>query len=242
MKGCELCDRAARMYCESDQASLCWECDAKVHGANFLVARHPRVLLCRSCQAQTPWRAAGARLSPTFSVCESCMAGGKASSAVEGEEMEGEAEGGGDMMEEDEEDDYDDEVSDSEEEEEEEEEEEGENQVVPWTQTSPPPASSSSGEESSWTGRAGAVLFNQMRGNADLASQLDLTCSNSNRSHLAAAATPLARSTEKDRRGSLLRQANSSSVARAGACNHISTRVFHSTFDLASSASRSPPN
>ncbi|MQM19429.1 hypothetical protein Taro_052433 [Colocasia esculenta] len=55
------------MYCESDQASLCWECDGKVHGANFLVARHMRSLLCRSCQAPTPWRASGSRLAPTLS-------------------------------------------------------------------------------------------------------------------------------------------------------------------------------
>ncbi|KAL4347120.1 hypothetical protein GQ457_17G024250 [Hibiscus cannabinus] len=37
MKSCELCMSAATTYCESDQASLCWHCDAKVHGANFLV-------------------------------------------------------------------------------------------------------------------------------------------------------------------------------------------------------------
>nr|ATU32545.1 CONSTANS-like protein [Cymbidium sinense] len=237
MKGCELCDRVARMYCESDQASLCWECDAKVHGANFLVARHPRVLLCRSCQSQTPWRASGPRLSPTFSVCESCAAGGKNSSAGEGEECEGEAEGGEEMMEEDEEDDYDDEVSDSEEEE---EEEEGENQVVPWTQTPPPPASSSSGEESSWTGRAGTAILNQTRKNADLAFQHDLTCSNSPRNHLASAAAPLARS-DKDRHGSLFHQANPSSVATAAAESRSTARAFHSNFDFASSASRNPP-
>ncbi|KAG2299330.1 hypothetical protein Bca52824_035802 [Brassica carinata] len=39
-KKCELCDGVARMFCESDQASLCWDCDGKVHGANFLVAKH----------------------------------------------------------------------------------------------------------------------------------------------------------------------------------------------------------
>ncbi|KAE7995525.1 hypothetical protein FH972_000309 [Carpinus fangiana] len=36
MKKCELCDSPAKMYCESDQASLCWDCDSQVHGANFL--------------------------------------------------------------------------------------------------------------------------------------------------------------------------------------------------------------
>ncbi|KAK8954458.1 putative zinc finger protein CONSTANS-LIKE 11 [Platanthera zijinensis] len=74
MKGCDLCDRAASIFCESDQANLCWECDAQVHGANFLVARHTRVLLCRRCQAQTPWKASGQMLSPIFSSCEICVA------------------------------------------------------------------------------------------------------------------------------------------------------------------------
>ncbi|KAF3782294.1 putative zinc finger protein CONSTANS-LIKE 11 [Nymphaea thermarum] len=73
MKECELCQRPARMYCESDQASLCWTCDANVHSANFLVARHTRSLLCQACQAPTPWRAAGARLGPTVSVCQKCV-------------------------------------------------------------------------------------------------------------------------------------------------------------------------
>ncbi|KAK8521211.1 hypothetical protein V6N13_077326 [Hibiscus sabdariffa] len=57
MKSCELCMSAATTYCESDQASLCWHCDTKVHGANFIVARHVRCLLCHACQARTPWRA-----------------------------------------------------------------------------------------------------------------------------------------------------------------------------------------
>lgn len=75
-KQCELCELPASMHCESDRASLCWECDARVHGANFLVARHSRRLLCRSCQSPTPWRAAGARLGPTFSLCELCLGAG----------------------------------------------------------------------------------------------------------------------------------------------------------------------
>ncbi|KAG6497811.1 hypothetical protein ZIOFF_045717 [Zingiber officinale] len=71
---CELCNCPARIHCESDQANLCWECDAKVHGANFLVARHSRCLLCRSCQSPTPWRAEGSRLGATVSVCQMCAA------------------------------------------------------------------------------------------------------------------------------------------------------------------------
>ncbi|KAL2523967.1 B-box type zinc finger family protein [Abeliophyllum distichum] len=60
------------MYCDSDQAILCWDCDARVHTANFLVAKHTRTLLCHVCQSLTPWTDAGPKLAPTVSVCESC--------------------------------------------------------------------------------------------------------------------------------------------------------------------------
>ncbi|XP_073148402.1 B-box zinc finger protein 32 [Henckelia pumila] len=39
---CELCDAEAAVFCPSDAANLCCPCDAKVHQANFLVARHFR--------------------------------------------------------------------------------------------------------------------------------------------------------------------------------------------------------
>ncbi|CAN1232137.1 B-box domain protein 31 [Linum perenne] len=119
MKRCELCKSMARTFCESDQASLCWSCDAKVHGANFLVARHSRTLLCHLCQSPTPWQAAGAKLGHTVSFCLRC-ANGDSRSEEEEEEEEEEME---------EEDDF------------------GDNQVVPWASsdsTPPPPAESSS--------------------------------------------------------------------------------------------------
>ncbi|KAF4366618.1 hypothetical protein F8388_004282 [Cannabis sativa] len=71
-KDFELCGLRARMYCESDQASLCWDCDEKVHGANFLVSKYSRSLLYHVCNFPTPWMASGAKL-PTVSVCESCV-------------------------------------------------------------------------------------------------------------------------------------------------------------------------
>ena len=74
-KSCELCKQTARIHCESDQASLCWDCDGKVHSANFLVARHSRNLLCRVCQSPTPWAAAGSRLEATYSACRRCATG-----------------------------------------------------------------------------------------------------------------------------------------------------------------------
>ncbi|XLU67946.1 hypothetical protein S245_026999, partial [Arachis hypogaea] len=147
MKSCELCKVPARTFCESDQASLCWDCDANVHGANFLVARHTRTLLCHACQSPTPWKASGDRLGNTVSLCEMCAGGNKVSAE--------ESEGGNDddidtedddlEDEEEEEDDDDDEVPADEE-----EEEDGDNQVVPWSSTAPPPPapSSSSSEES----------------------------------------------------------------------------------------------
>ncbi|KAJ6925625.1 hypothetical protein NC651_010124 [Populus alba x Populus x berolinensis] len=73
MKRCELCDSLAKMYCESDQASLCWDCDANVHSANFLVAKHSRTLLCHVCQSLTPWTGTGPKLGPTLSVCDNCV-------------------------------------------------------------------------------------------------------------------------------------------------------------------------
>ncbi|XP_077243350.1 uncharacterized protein LOC143883913 [Tasmannia lanceolata] len=177
MKECELCDYPARMFCESDQASLCWDCDAKVHGANFLVERHSRNLLCQVCQSPTPWKASGSKLTPTVSICERCN--GRQERTEAGREDEGEEEEEDD----DEDDDDDDDVG-----EEEEEEEDGDNQVVPWSSTPPPVASPSSSEESTSLlycdgeasmGTTIALSSKRMRENADLNYQDDLGCSSS---------------------------------------------------------------
>ncbi|XP_076890394.1 B-box zinc finger protein 32-like [Bidens hawaiensis] len=41
---CELCHhKQPSLYCCSDQAFLCLDCDSQVHTANFLVARHIRI-------------------------------------------------------------------------------------------------------------------------------------------------------------------------------------------------------
>ncbi|KAF8024006.1 hypothetical protein BT93_F1263 [Corymbia citriodora subsp. variegata] len=174
---CELCDQRATMHCESDQASLCWDCDEKVHGANFLVAKHARALLCHVCQSPTPWKASGPKLGPTVSVCECCRriceekvgpgargdAGGDRCSQSGGDE-EAEDYDDDNVNEVLDDDDYSDGDEDEEEEEEEEEvddeeeeeEEDGENQVVPWSCDSPPPAASSSTEDGS-TNRSIAV-------------------------------------------------------------------------------------
>ncbi|OIW20452.1 hypothetical protein TanjilG_11763 [Lupinus angustifolius] len=129
MKKCELCKVAATTFCDSDQASLCWDCDTKVHGANFLVARHTRTLLCHACQNLTPWKASGATLGNTVSMCQGC-AGGARVNAGEGEESEGDNDDEIDSL-------YD-------------EDEDGDNQVVPLssTATAPPACSSSTGEGS----------------------------------------------------------------------------------------------
>ncbi|KAK3188156.1 hypothetical protein Dsin_027717 [Dipteronia sinensis] len=145
MKKCELCDFPAKMFCESDQASLCWDCDERVHGANFLVAKHTRTLLCHVCQSPTPWIGSGPKLGPTISVCNVCV-GSKSSCSSreqsnnggEEEEEEEEEEEDDDIEEEEEDDSDDDEGGDHEDEDDE------ENQVVPWTSTTPPPPVSSS--------------------------------------------------------------------------------------------------
>lgn len=139
MKICELCKGLARMYCESDNASLCWDCDAKVHSANFLAARHSRSLLCQVCQSPTAWSAAGAKLGKTISVCDRCVDGYYHRDEVEESESVND-EGSG----------TEDEETDYEEDEDEEEIDSEDIQVVPWsTTTPPPPASSSSSEDSS---------------------------------------------------------------------------------------------
>ncbi|PPS18177.1 hypothetical protein GOBAR_AA02396 [Gossypium barbadense] len=181
MKSCELCDLAARTYCESDQASLCWDCDAKVHGANFLVARHVRCLLCHACQSLTPWRAAGSKLGHTVSVCESCVDGGdREDTEAENDDEDGEGNDGGAVS--------DDDVQEDE-----------DNQVVPWSAVAntPPPASSSSSSEESSDGEReiykSTNLFplKRLRENgSDLRSQDDLDLSSPKRRNLLSGLLP----------------------------------------------------
>lgn len=75
IRGCELCDGEASLYCAADEAHICWACDAKVHGANFLVARHTRAVLCGACGMQTSWRASGANPTPRAGLCAECSHG-----------------------------------------------------------------------------------------------------------------------------------------------------------------------
>ncbi|CAN8326100.1 unnamed protein product [Cochlearia groenlandica] len=181
-KKCDLCKGVARMYCESDQASLCFDCDGKVHGANFLVAKHTRCLLCSSCQSLTPWKATGLRLGPTFSVCDSCVAlksaGGTSDASTNriSTEMNGfdyesdrivEDDGdGAESYDDDEDEEEDDEYSDEDDEDDDvdEEEEEAENQVVPWSAAAEeiPMMSSSSSN-----GGSGDLLVKRIRDGSD---------------------------------------------------------------------------
>lgn len=159
MKECELCRSAARMYCESDQASLCWNCDAKVHGANFLVARHTRCLLCHACQAPTPWKASGPKLGRTVSVCDRCVV--DRCGGITTEEQEPTRSGSNhleDVYDDDDDDDDEEEEEDAEEDEDEVDvEDEADNQVVPWSSATPPPPSAcSSSSEDSSTGLSNA--------------------------------------------------------------------------------------
>ncbi|XP_022011945.1 zinc finger protein CONSTANS-LIKE 9 isoform X2 [Helianthus annuus] len=130
---CELCKSPAKIYCDSDQASLCWTCDNKVHSANFLVARHSRTLLCCKCHSPTPWTAAGEKLGPSaVSICEKCVMEDTSDDDDESEEENNE------------DDDYDEDsetelhVGDDD-----------HNQIVPLCYTPPPPASSSSSDDCS---------------------------------------------------------------------------------------------
>lgn len=71
-RGCELCDATAALYCGADEAYICWSCDVKVHSANFLVARHTRMVLCKICCRPTTLRASGADPTPLSHLCVSC--------------------------------------------------------------------------------------------------------------------------------------------------------------------------
>lgn len=161
MKRCALCRSTARVYCDSDRASLCWSCDAKVHSANFLVARHSRSLLCQLCHSPTPWSASGEKLSPsTASICGRCVFEGSSDDDDDDDDRE-ERVGGddGDVTE------LEDSVN------------ENDNQIVPWSSTPDPPAvSSSSGD--------GGVLLKRRRQNvSDLTSEDEHDCSSANNSH-----------------------------------------------------------
>ncbi|KAH1056155.1 hypothetical protein J1N35_034220 [Gossypium stocksii] len=143
MKKCELCNSLAKMYCESDQAILCWDCDSTVHGANFLVAKHSRTLLCHLCQSPTPWNGSGPKLGPTVSVCENCVSRNACTDEINNEETHNEK---NDDDEDDDEDD--DDEDDSSEDDGGDSSGDEENQVVPWT-SGPPVSNSTTSEECS---------------------------------------------------------------------------------------------
>lgn len=72
-KECELCNQQASFYCPSDSAFLCRSCDYAVHGANFLVARHLRHILCSKCDNFTENHISGTTLHRRLSsTCRSC--------------------------------------------------------------------------------------------------------------------------------------------------------------------------
>lgn len=158
MRSCALCRVPAKTFCESDQAALCWDCDAKVHGANFLVARHSRTLLCHACQCPTPWTASGTKLGHTVSVCDDCV--NKVQATDRAEEGSGgnddDMPGDGDADDTDDGDLPEDENDGGDEGSGEDEggsdgggNEDGDNQVVPWSPLTPPPAATSSSSDES---------------------------------------------------------------------------------------------
>ncbi|KAE9586905.1 hypothetical protein Lal_00004418 [Lupinus albus] len=50
-KLCDSCNSAtATLFCRPESAFLCSSCDSKIHAANKLSSRHPRVTLCEVCE------------------------------------------------------------------------------------------------------------------------------------------------------------------------------------------------
>ncbi|KAI7737290.1 hypothetical protein M8C21_000887 [Ambrosia artemisiifolia] len=67
---CDLCKaERAVVYCNSDAARLCFQCDNAVHSANTLSQRHPRSLLCDKCNYQP---AVVRHVLDNMFLCESC--------------------------------------------------------------------------------------------------------------------------------------------------------------------------
>lgn len=72
-RACELCKQPASLYCDPDSAFLCHSCDAAVHQANFLVARHLRHPLCSRCSSLCPSCFSGTGIrAPKRTFCSSC--------------------------------------------------------------------------------------------------------------------------------------------------------------------------
>ncbi|XP_051134854.1 putative zinc finger protein CONSTANS-LIKE 11 isoform X2 [Andrographis paniculata] len=67
---CEFCGVArAVMYCKSDAAGLCLQCDLVVHAANVISRRHLRSLICDKCFQQ---QAVVRCLDESLSFCQNC--------------------------------------------------------------------------------------------------------------------------------------------------------------------------
>lgn len=70
---CALCNAEPHVHCESDEAFLCYSCDARVHQANFLVTRHVRTILCCKCKTPTWVHASGPSVDrAVISTCDEC--------------------------------------------------------------------------------------------------------------------------------------------------------------------------
>ncbi|KAM7495189.1 hypothetical protein LguiB_029798 [Lonicera macranthoides] len=67
---CEFCGVVrAVVYCKSDMARLCLQCDGCVHSANSLSRRHPRSLICDECNSQP---AIARCVDDKMSLCQGC--------------------------------------------------------------------------------------------------------------------------------------------------------------------------
>ncbi|KAM0028961.1 putative transcription factor interactor and regulator Znf-B family [Helianthus debilis subsp. tardiflorus] len=173
MKKCELCSHIARIYCHSDNACLCYNCDQTVHSSNFLVAKHSRTLLCHKCQSPTPWTASGLDLGRAATVCVTCLDDNHRENDVVEENR---------VVHETEETDGDDTESiDESDEDDEEEDEDTENQVVPWSSDASPPVTGCSSSEDVSSSRVSSVGFRSItfgeRVDAYFDSEDDTVCS-----------------------------------------------------------------
>uniref|UniRef100_A0A7N0TY17 B box-type domain-containing protein n=1 Tax=Kalanchoe fedtschenkoi TaxID=63787 RepID=A0A7N0TY17_KALFE len=67
---CDFCgNQRSVVYCRSDDACLCLDCDTSVHTANSLSRRHWRTLVCQRCNSQP---AVLQCIEERVSLCQSC--------------------------------------------------------------------------------------------------------------------------------------------------------------------------
>ncbi|XP_071730178.1 uncharacterized protein [Rutidosis leptorrhynchoides] len=173
MNNCELCSQSAQIYCQSDNASLCYDCDHNVHSANFLVAKHSRTLLCHKCQSPTPWSASGLNLGRAVTVCVNCdsphrpmILANRRNDVVADNRVHDDTESSDN-----------DDDADSDEDEDDDDDEDAENQVVPWSSVVSPRVTGSCSSSDEYCSSRSEIKRGRFDDYTDSEEDIDTVCS-----------------------------------------------------------------